>query len=456
MTNSVKVRFAPSPTGRLHIGNIRTALYNWLFASKAGGQFVLRLDDTDVERSTQAFADGIVEDLAWLGIEPHERAAQSARFAIYDEAADKLRQSGLLYACYETPDEIERRRKRLMARGLPPVYDRAGLKATDDEKAAFEAEGRTPHWRFLLPNFTDDPFNTQRTEVHWDDVMRGPQTVDLASMSDPVLIRGDGTYLYTLPSVVDDGAMGISHVIRGGDHITNTGAQIALFEALGLTTPSFGHHNLLQDATGEGLSKRSGALSIAGLREQGLDPMTVNSMAALIGTGQPVEPCQTMDALGSFFDPEKVSKSNAKFDPADLVSLNERLLHAKTYADAKAQLAALDADLGEGFWHCVQPNLKVLGDVTLWRDVVRGTHETAAVEDEDRDYIATALSLMPEAPWGDDVWSVWTAKLKAATGRNGRGLFMPLRIALTGQKHGPDMADFLPLIGREESVRRLS
>ncbi|MEM9677471.1 MAG: glutamate--tRNA ligase [Pseudomonadota bacterium] len=456
MTDAIKVRFAPSPTGRLHIGNIRTALYNWLFATRQEGTFVLRLDDTDTERSTQAFADGIVEDLNWLGIQPHEQAAQSSRFAHYDKAADALREAGLLYACYETPDEIDRRRKRLMARGLPPVYDRAGLKLTDEERAAFEAEGRTPHWRFLLPNFTDDPFTTQRSEVHWNDVMRGEQTVDLASMSDPVLIRGDGTYLYTLPSVVDDGEMGISHVIRGGDHITNTGAQIALFEALGLTPPEFGHHNLLQDATGEGLSKRSGALSIAGLREQGLDPMTVNTMAVLIGTGQSVEACQTMVELGEKFDPSKVSKSDAKFDPADLKALNERLLHARDYTLAKADLEALDADLGEAFWLCVRPNLSTMTDVTLWRDVVNGSFKAQSVADEDKEYVSAALEALPNAPWPEDVWSQWTSALKAETGRKGRALFMPLRIALTGQQHGPDMAAFLPLIGLEETRRRLS
>lgn len=259
--SSPVVRFAPSPTGRLHIGNIRTALFNWLYAKKAGGKFVLRLDDTDVERSTQEFADGIVEDLAWLGIVPDRMEKQSGRFDLYDQAAEKLRGAGLLYPCYESSDEIERRRKRLMARGLPPVYDREALKLTEEQKAEFEAQGKKPHWRFLLPNFESSPFEIRRTEVHFDDGMRGKQTVDLGSMSDPVLIREDGTYLYTLPSVVDDIDMGITTIIRGGDHITNSGAQIAIFEALGGPVPGFAHHNLLQDASGDGLSKRTGALS---------------------------------------------------------------------------------------------------------------------------------------------------------------------------------------------------
>ncbi|MEL7274639.1 MAG: glutamate--tRNA ligase [Pseudomonadota bacterium] len=458
MASKPTVRFAPSPTGRLHIGNIRTALYNWLFAQKHGGTFVLRLDDTDVERSTDEFAEGIVEDLAWLGINPHQKHKQSERFALYDKAADTLRQKGLLYPCYETPEEIERRRKRLMARGLPPVYDRAELKLTDEEKAAFEAEGRKPHWRFLLPNFADDPFTTQRTEVHFDDVIRGQQTVDLASMSDPVLIRGDGSYLYTLPSVVDDREMGVTHVIRGGDHVANTGAQIAIFRALADddTFPAFGHHNLLQDASGEGLSKRSGALSIHSLREDGLEPMAVSSLAALIGTGQPVEAVANLEALGELFDPTLVSKSDAKFDASDLTALNEKLLHDMDYAAAQPRLAALEADLGEAFWNTVRANLIRFNDVTGWRDIISGHITAAPMSDEDTAYVMESGAHLPPEPWDGTTWSTWTSALKAQTGRKGRALFMPLRKALTGMDHGPDMAALLPLIGPENTRRRLS
>lgn len=457
MADTPIVRFAPSPTGRLHIGNIRTALYNWLYATKNGGTFILRLDDTDRERSTDEFADGIVEDLAWLGIEPHQKHKQSERFALYDKAADVLREKGLLYPCYETPDEIERRRKRLMARGLPPIYDRAALKLTEDEKADFEAEGRKPHWRFMLPNFKNDPFETERTEVHFDDVIRGDQTVDLASMSDPVLIRGDGSYLYTLPSVVDDRDMGVTHVIRGGDHVANTGAQIAIFRALSDdAVPSFGHHNLLQDASGEGLSKRTGALSIHSLRADGLEPMAVSSLATLIGTGQSVEAVADLDALGALFDPGQVSKSDAKFDAGDLTTLNEKLLHGMDYASAKPRLEKLDSDLGETFWTTVQANLVRFGDVVQWRDVVQGPVAAADMSDEDKAFIAQSADSLPTEPWDGDTWGQWTGALKSETGRKGRALFMPLRKALTGMDHGPDMAALLPLIGSENTRRRLS
>lgn len=449
------VRFAPSPTGRLHIGNIRTALFNWLFAKKNGGSFVLRLDDTDQERSTDEFAQGIIDDLKWLGIDPDRTEKQSSRFAEYDKAAEKLRAEGLLYPCYESPDEIDRKRKRLMARGLPPVYDRAALKLTDEQKQELEAEGHKPHWRFLLPNFADSPFETQRTEVRFDDVIRGEQTVDLASMSDPVLIRGDGTYLYTLPSVVDDIEFGVTHVIRGGDHVTNTGAQITIFDALGGPTPQFGHHNLLQDASGEGLSKRTGALSIASLNADGLEPMAVASLATLIGTGQPVEACTNLDELGALFDPTKVSKSDAKFDAEDLVNLNEKLLHEMSYSDAKARLAELDADLGEPFWLTVRANLCRFKDVSMWASIVNGDFETVSFDEDDTAFIAQAKTLLPDGPWGEDIWSAWTSALKEATGRKGKQLFMPLRQVLTGQAHGPDLGQLLPIIGREGTLRRL-
>ena len=449
------VRFAPSPTGRLHIGNIRTALFNWLFAKVNGGSFVLRLDDTDRERSTEEFARGIVGDLAWLGITPDRVEKQSSRFALYDEAASKLRDAGLLYACYETSDELDRRRKRLMARGLPPVYDRAGLKLTDEERTALEAEGLKPHFRFLLPNFADSPFETNRTDVHFDDLMRGEQTVDLASMSDPVLIRGDGTYLYTLPSVVDDIDMGISHVIRGGDHITNTGAQIAIFEALGGPIPVFGHHNLLQDASGGGLSKRTGALSISSLKDEGVEPMAVASLATLIGTGQAVEACSDLEQLGQVFDPSRVSKSDAKFDANDLSLLNDKLLHNMEYARAKPRLENLGCDLGEAFWLAVRENLSKFSDVINWKAVVEGDFESAHLEDDDASFVKEASELLPAGPWDDDIWSVWTSELKQKTGRKGRALFMPLRKALTGLEHGPDLRKLLPVIGWERTRRRL-
>ncbi len=296
---SVTVRFAPSPTGRIHIGNARTALFNWLFARQRGGTFILRFDDTDLARSRQEYAEGIRDDLAWLGIEPDRIEYQSKRFTIYDAAVERLKAAGLLYPCYETADELERRRRQRLSRRLPPVYGREALRLTEAEKAEMEAEGRRPHWRFLLPNFASDPQEPERTEVSWDDLVRGPQAVDLASMSDPVLVREDGSYLYTLPSVVDDIEMAVTHVIRGDDHVTNTAvADRAVQGARARSRPASAHHNLLTSVTGEGLSKRSGSLSIAGLREQDLEPMAVASLAVLVGTSENVAAMATMDELG--------------------------------------------------------------------------------------------------------------------------------------------------------------
>ncbi|MCI0999794.1 MULTISPECIES: glutamate--tRNA ligase [Ochrobactrum] len=454
---TVTVRFAPSPTGYIHIGNTRTALSNWLYAQKNGGKFILRYDDTDVERSREEYAEAIAVDLDWLGVKPDRVEYQSKRFDVYARAVEKLKEAGLLYACYETADELERRRKLRLARRLPPVYGREALKITDAEKAAFEAEGRKPHWRFLLPNFESDPFTTQRTEVHWDDLVRGPQVVDLASMSDPVLVREDGTYLYTLPSVVDDIDLGVSHIIRGDDHVTNTGVQIAIFRALGAEPPVFGHHNLLTTTTGEGLSKRTGALSVGSLRENGYEPMAVASLAILIGTSENVAAAPTMDALAERFDLASISKSSAKFDPAELDTLNRALLHEMSFADAKPRLTALGVEGGkaEPFWLAVRGNLDRFGDVQHWWQIVTGDlPEAPELSDEDRDFIRIAFNSLPAAPWNHQTWKAWTDAVKSETGRKGKGLFMPLRLALTGQSHGPELADLLVLMGPDKVQSR--
>lgn len=453
MTNPV-VRFAPSPTGNIHIGNARTALINWIYAKKHGGDFILRFDDTDQARSRQEFADGIDRDLRWLGIQPDRIERQSARFDAYEKATAALKTKGLLYACYETPEELDRQRKLLAARGRPPVYDRSGLKYSDEQLAAFKAEGRKPHWRFLLPNHTDDPFSPQRTEVTWDDLVRGEQTVDLASMSDPVLVREDGTWLYTLPSVVDDIEMGVTHIIRGDDHVTNTGAQIAVFEALGEDAPGFGHHNLLTTATGEGLSKRLGSLSLQSLAEDGYEPMAVASLATLIGTSGAVEPVPHMETLIEKFDIGAITKSAAKFDVSELDSLNARLVHDMAYADAKDRLNAAGVGGGEAFWNCVRGNIDKVNDAAFWWNKVENA--VPVIEDDDREFIAAARDMLPEGELTVDSWSHWTSALKEATGRKGKGLFMPLRKALTGESHGPELAGLLPIIGRERTLARLS
>ena len=435
------VRFAPSPTGRIHIGNARTAILNWLMALKTGGQFVLRYDDTDTARSTQEFADGIAADVAWLGIRPARVEWQSKRFGRYDEVANRLRAEGRLYACYETADELDRKRKRQEARKLPPVYDRAALKLTDEERAKLEAEGRKPHWRFKLDGRV----------VEWNDLVRGPQHIDTSSLSDPVLVREDGTYLYTLPSVIDDIDFGITHVIRGEDHVVNTAVQIEITEALGAKPPTYAHHSLLIGSDGKGLSKRLGSLSVASMRDGGLEPMAVVSHAALLGTSDNIHPCADYAELVEGFALDKLSRAPARFDEAELLNLNAKLLHHMPWDAVKNRLP----DDSEAFWLAVRGNIEKLSDVEVWRNVVSGSI-TPVVAPEDAEFIATAKGLLPPLPWDGTTWKTWTEAVKAATGRKGKSLFMPLRLALTGLDYGPELAQLLPLIGRETAVVRLS
>jgi len=436
---TVKVRFAPSPTGRLHVGNIRAAVVNWLFARGQGGAFVLRIDDTDLDRSTKAYEEGIEADLAWLGLTWDEKHNQSTRFEVYHRAVDVLRAQGRLYPAYETQEELDRRRKVQLSRGQPPIYDRAALRLTDEERAKLEAEGRKPHWRFRLDG----------KRIAWNDLIRGECEVDTASMSDPVLIREDGAYLYTLPSVVDDIDLGISHVIRGEDHVTNTGVQIEVFEALGAAAPAFAHFSLLVGADGEALSKRLGSLSISDLRDRGYEPLAITSHIAKLGTSEALEAAPSLEALAEGFDFTKMGRSPARYDPADLARLNAAILHAMPYETARPRLQALDADLGEAFWIAVRANLAFFADVREWAQVVRGP-VTPIVED--RVFLDTARELLPE----NLDWHAWADAVKAATGAKGRALFMPLRQALTGKDHGPDMGSLLGLIGREKALRRLA
>jgi glutamyl-tRNA synthetase len=440
---SVRVRFAPSPTGRLHVGNIYIALANWLFARRAGGVFALRLDDTDRERSTAAFAAGIEEDLTWLGLAWQESARQSARGALYDAAAAKLKAAGRLYPCYETPEELDLKRKSQQQRHLPPVYDRAALKLTAEDRARLEAEGRRPHWRFRL----------ERAHERWDDLVRGPQDVDEASQSDPVLVRADGSYLYTLPSVADDIDLRISHVIRGADHVTNTGTQMQLFEALGAAPPRFGHLPLLANISGEGLSKRTGSLSIAEMRAAGIEAMAIDSYLARIGTVDKAEPATDLDALAAGFALNHYNAATPKFDLHELEQLNARLLHLLPYDRVKAKLAALGLqDVHEPLWTVARANIGKLADLREWLDVCRGT---VAPVIADREFAAAAAKLLPPEPWGSETWPGWTGAVKAATGRKGKELFQPLRLALTARDRGPEMKDLLPLIGRAKALARL-
>lgn len=448
------VRFAPSPTGKLHAGNIRPAVLNLLFARANGGSFMLRLDDTDRERSTQASADGIERDLTWLGFTWDRFVRQSDRFERYSEVAEALKARGLLYDCYETPEELDRKRKRQLARGLPPVYDRTGLKLTAQDRKKLEQQGLKPHWRFRLSNSaaTGQPAPAPAL-ITWHDLIRGSQTVDLSSLSDPVLIREDGTPLYTFTSVVDDIDFAITHIIRGEDHVTNSGVQIDLFRALKAEPPQFAHHSLLVGADGHALSKRLDSLSVEGFREAGLEPMAVLSHAALIGTSDPVEPHETIESLATLFSFDKISTAPARFDPDELKALNARLLHRTPFAAVAERLQRAGIGGGEAFWNAARANMQVFQDAGRWWRVAGG-EITPVIEDAQ--FTAKAADLLPPEPWDDSTWSAWTNAVKAATGAKGKALFHPLRLALTGEDSGPEMKALLPLIGRSRVLARLS
>lgn len=434
---SVRVRFAPSPTGRLHVGNIYIALNNWLFARQRGGSFLLRLDDTDTERSTDEFAKGIETDLAWLGLTWDSFARQVDRISAYDEAAAQLKASGRLYPCYESAEELSLKRK------IHRVYDRAALKLTSEDRVRLEAEGKRPHWRFKL----------EHRRVDWNDLVRGPEHIDAASQSDPVLIRENGTYLYTFTSVVDDIALGMTHIIRGADHVTNTGTQTQIFEALGAKAPEFAHLPLLVDAAGEGLSKRLGSLSISDLRDQGLEPMALNTYLAHIGTGVPLVVKPHLEDLVKSHDLSKFGKSSPRFDPAELLHLNARLLHTLPYEEARPHLVSLGlADVDAALWDVARANVEKIEEVAEWQRICRGA---IAPHVTDSTFAASAADVLPAEPWADDTWKTWTDAVKNATGRKGKDLFMPLRLAITGLEHGPELRLLLPLIGRDKTLRRL-
>ncbi|MGV6800818.1 MAG: glutamate--tRNA ligase [bacterium] len=444
---SVKVRFAPSPTGKLHVGNIRAALWNWLFARKNQGIFLLRSDDTDQQRSTKAYEDAIQEDLAWLGIVHDEFARQSERFDKYDAAAEWLKRQGLLYPCYETAEELDRKRKLQRARGLPPVYDRAALELSDEARQSFEAEGRRPHWRFKL----------SQQPISWGDLIRGDVTVDTAAVSDPVLIREDGQYLYTLPSCVDDVDMGITHVIRGEDHVTNTATQIELFRKLiemngGGTIPEFAHHSLLVGKDGQGLSKRLGSLSIEGMRQSGLEPEAITSLLARLGTSDPVEPRQSIADLIADFDFSRMGRSPARFDEDELSQLNAKILHEMPFEKVKDRLQ--QAQLPEALWHAVHGNINRFSNLVEWNTIITG-ELTPVIEEADKEFCRQAAELVPPVITAQS-WGELIAGLKDKTGRKGKALFMPLRLALTGQRHGPEMGPLYELIGADKAKARLS
>lgn len=430
-------RFAPSPTGFLHVGNARLALINWLAAKRMGGRFVLRLDDTDKERSRDEYADAIREDLTWLGLDWDGEEKQSARLAAYDAAFDALKAAGRVYECYETPEELDYMRKRLRARGLPPIY----TKPDADKLQGFIDEGRTAHWRFQLSPGT----------IAFDDLVRGPVHFEADKLSDPVIRREDGSWLYMLPSAVDDADMGITHVVRGEDHVANTALQVQMFEALGKAVPTFAHLPLMTDIEGAALSKRLGSLALKDLRADGIEPLALASYLAHLGTSDDIKAEASMDALVVAFDFAHFSRAAPKFDPAQLSRLNAQVLHATDFADVKDRLPE---GVTEGLWNAVRPNLARIADVQQWQDIAVGDIEPAIAVD-DAEFLAEAAALLPAEPWDEETWGQWTKAVKDASGRKGKGLFMPLRQALTGLDHGPELKAYLPHIGRDRALKRL-
>jgi len=442
--STVKVRFAPSPTGKLHVGNLRTALVNYLYARSRGGIFMLRIDDTDDERSRAEYEQAIRDDLNWMGMRWDCEDRQSARLDRYDSALQQLIESGRAYACYETPEELSLKRKSQLMAGRPPVYDRAGLRLTDREKKKFEAEGRRPHYRFLLKD----------EEVSWTDLVRGPVSYHMSSLSDPVLIREDGRVIYTLASVVDDIDHQITVIIRGEDHVTNSAAQIQLFEALGGHVPEMGHLALLSGADGEGLSKRLGSLSVAQLREGGIYPLALASQLARIGTSEPVIAQTRFDDIVTGFDIANFGRATAKFSTAELQQINARIVQQLDFDIVAETLAAQGyAAIDAGFWQAVRGNLATVGEAGKWWDIC---HKPVKPVMLDESLTAAAAALLPEGAFDDQTWSLWTQAVAAQTGLKGKALFMPLRQAITGEGAGPDVGSLLSYMGRDRVLARLN
>lgn len=432
----IKVRFAPSPTGFMHIGNTRTALFNWLLAQKLGGKFMLRIDDTDKLRSKEEYELAIRDALNWLGLTWSEEARQSVRFDRYNEVVVKLKADGRIYACYETAEELEFMRKRLMNKGLPPIYDRQSLNLTAEQIAKYEAEGRKPHYRFKLVE----------GEISWDDMVRGVVKYEAHNLGDPIIIREDGSFLYHLPSVIDDVDFGITHIVRGEDHVTNTASQVQMFEALGGKTPTFAHLPLLTGKEGK-LSKRLGSLGVRELREDGVEAMAISSFLAKLGTSESIEPFYDLETLASSLDFSKIGRSQPKFDEEELKIFNTKFIHTAPFSYVKNSIKA-----DENFWDSVKGNLNVIADIKNWEVIC---HQKVNPIIEDKELAITAAELLPPEPWNEETWNLWINEVKTQTGKKGKELFHPIRLALTAQENGPELKILLPLMGREKAYARL-
>ncbi|HET6538049.1 MAG TPA: glutamate--tRNA ligase [Sphingopyxis sp.] len=433
---TVVTRFAPSPTGTLHVGNVRTALHNWMWARKHGGRFLLRIDDTDLERSKEEHVASIRADMAWLGLDYDGEERQSNRFDLYEREFEKLKAAGRVYPCYETPEELDIRRKILLSRGLPPIYERKDLQAP-------APEGVIPHWRFRLDH--DAP-------IQWTDMVRGDQSFDPKTMPDPVVRRADGSWLYLLPSVIDDIAMGITHVVRGEDHVSNTASQVQMFEALGATPPEFAHEALLVGTEGK-LSKRLGSLGMGALRDSGIEPIAIVALLARLGTSDPVEPVTNVQPLTESIDFARFGRAPARFDEAELALLNQKILHQTDY-DAVAE--RLPASITKPRWDVIRPNLERVTDAEQWMAIFDGPFAPPQPDAEAIAVLDSAAAAIADVDWSTDPWRALTSLVKEATGAKGRGLFLPLRRALTGLDHGPDMGELLPQIDKDQAAQRLA
>ena len=439
---TVITRFAPSPTGLLHLGNIRTALINWLYARTHNGKFILRIDDTDQERSKDEYISKIKYDLEWLGIDYDDTFNQSSRFERYREQFEKLKADGRIYPCYETPEELERKRKLQMASGGKQVYDRSSLSLTDEEKRAYEDDGRKPHWRFLL----------QTERLKWNDLLKGELDIDLTSLSDPVLFREDGVPLYTFSSAVDDIDYNITNVIRGDDHTSNTAVQIEIINAIDKNRITFAHHALLKASSGDKLSKRDNVISIDSFRKSNLEPLAILSLLATIGTSQSIELKDSLNQIISEFKLETISTSPGRIEIDVLNALNKKQVQKLNFDDVSERLKNIDEKIDEKFWNTIRSNLETVEGVKQWSDIV---FDSKSIEAEDKEYIKSAMELIPDDPWDENTWELWTSAIKEKTGRKGKELFLPLREAFTGMSHGPEMKLLIQLIGREKILERV-
>ena len=437
-----KLRFAPSPTGELHVGNARTALVNFLFAKSNNGILLLRIDDTDKERSEKKFEESIKNDLLWLGIKWDMMDRQSNRFENYTNAIKILEENGRAYRCYETPEELSLRRKSQLMSGRPPVYDRQALNLTEKDHLKFEKMGKKAHWRFKLIH----------EDVIWNDMIRGECNYNMSSLSDPVIMREDGKPIYTLASVIDDIDHKITHIIRGEDHVTNSAAQIQLFDALGAKPPKLGHLSLLSGSEGEGLSKRIGSLSLGSIKEKNIENISLVSMLSSIGTSQSITHFGNIDSIIEKFDINNFSRNTAKFDINELFQINQKVLQNYDFSEVERKLNIMDDNVSEVFWDNVKGNLDTFPEIETWVKVVYG--EIIPIIEDER-LMNFALNSLPKNI-DELTWREWTKAITDASGIKGKELYLSLRKALTGLASGPELANLLPIIGKQKIISRLN